>query len=87
MNHTHNHCKHNNLKYCEMCHVVYCENCGREWVKSYGYHSPTYTGVSLVDNSVLLGEDESLKMPDPQKITEPAEVDLKNEIKKGGDII
>ena len=29
--HTHNHCKHDLLQYCEHCDVVYCVNCGREW--------------------------------------------------------
>lgn len=31
MSHKHN-CKHENVKYCDICNIVVCEDCGREWV-------------------------------------------------------
>lgn len=51
--HTHNHCKHDFLRYCEHCNVVYCEKCGQEWGQkatiTYEYkYDPyvwTYRGV------------------------------------------
>ena len=34
-------CKHESLRYCEVCQVVYCTKCGKEW-REYGY-AYTYT--------------------------------------------
>ena len=38
MNHEHC-CKHENLKYCQVCKLVYCKGCNKEW-RDWGW---TYT--------------------------------------------
>jgi len=43
-NHTHNECKHEDLKYCVRCDTVEYKTCGREWggKANYNYINPFY---------------------------------------------
>jgi len=41
--HTHKHCLHTTLKYCNICDVAYCANCGKEWGQNNWYYNYPYT--------------------------------------------
>lgn len=45
--HTHNHCKHDFIRYCEHCDVCYCTKCGKEWGEkvTFTYKYEPYTWI------------------------------------------
>lgn len=58
--HAHDHCKHENMAFCQQCQAAYCKDCTREWKDctfnhfpyQWWYQSPTVTtGTDTIGTS------------------------------------
>ncbi len=43
MSHSHKHCAHTHLSYCQLCQVVYCHDCSQEWTAKQTWWGTTLT--------------------------------------------
>ena len=53
--HSHDHCKHENLKYCAHCAKAYCLNCNQEWGGRLGWYYPILSQQRPVAFGTLQG--------------------------------